>query len=192
MINYPEYAEVNGKRYKINTDFRNAIECDEIARNDTIDDEERALAIIFVLYGEEGLKATDDYLELLEIAKKFLSCNEDIKPSKDKPDMDYIQDMPYIEASFYSDYKINLENETMHWWKFYYLLNALSNSELGNCCIFNQIRNIRNMDASKIEDRKERDKLNELKERYALKRNKKKPTKEQQESASKFFDALGL
>ncbi len=192
MTNYPEYAKVKDKLFKINTDFRCAIKCNEIASDNTIDNVERALAIIYTLYGKEGLHASEYHNDLLEIAKDYLACGEEIQQNNDKPDMDYQQDMPYIEASFYSDYKINLEEVHMHWWKFYYLLSALSNSELGNCCIFNQIRNIRNMDLSKIDDRKERDRVRNLQERYALKKYKKKPTKEQQESASKFFEQLGL
>ena len=192
MTSYPEYARINDKTFKINTDFRNAIKCDEIAKDDTINDTERALAVIFTLFGKEGLYATEYHEELLNIAMKYLSCNEEKISSNEKPDMDYEQDMPYIEASFYSDYKINLENVEMHWWKFYYLLNALSNSELGNCCIFNQIRNIRNYDLSKIEDKKEREKIIELKQRYALKKDKKKPTEKQKESANKFFESLKL
>ena len=57
--------------------------------------------------------------------------------------MDFIEDMPYIEASFMSDYKIDLTTCQMHWWKFFKLLEGLSNSEMGNCCILNRIRNIK-------------------------------------------------
>ena len=61
MNKYPEYAEVNGKRYKINTDFRVAIECNRIAQDNTIGDYERALAIIYTLFGEDGINAYKDY-----------------------------------------------------------------------------------------------------------------------------------
>ena len=33
---YPQYVEVFGKRYKINTDFKVAIECNRIAEDETI------------------------------------------------------------------------------------------------------------------------------------------------------------
>ena len=54
MNNYPEYVEVKGKRYKINTDFRVAIECNRIAEDETIGDFERVLGIIYTLFGDEG------------------------------------------------------------------------------------------------------------------------------------------
>ena len=51
-MNKPEYVKVDGQLYKINTDFRVAIECDKIAKDKNIGDFERALAFIYKLYGE--------------------------------------------------------------------------------------------------------------------------------------------
>ena len=191
MSRYPEYAEVDNKKYKINTDFRTAIECNRIAEDSTIGDYERVLAIIYKLFGDEGINTFEHHEKLLEIAKKYLSCGKEIETyKKEEPDMDYIQDMDFIEASFMSDYNIELTNEEMHWWKFVNLMNGLSNSELGNCCILNRIRNIRNMKPSEIKDAKEREKLIKLQKQFALKRNKKskrKATQKEKESAIEFL-----
>ena len=70
-LNNPEYAIVKGKRYKINTDFRVAIECDTIARNSAISEQERALAIIYKLFGNEGLDSSEDWEDLLKFAQKY-------------------------------------------------------------------------------------------------------------------------
>ena len=51
-MDYPECTIVNGKKYKINTDFRNALECEKISQDNNINDIERAFAIIYVLFGE--------------------------------------------------------------------------------------------------------------------------------------------
>ncbi len=167
-MKYPEYAEVDGKKYKISTDFRVAIKCNEVAEDETIGDYERVLAIIYILFGEEGISTPEHYEKLLEIAKKYLSCGKEIEQKRnEKPDMDYTQDMDFIEASFMSDYKIDLSNEEMHWWKFYNLMNGLSNSELGNSCILNRIRNIRNMNPNEIKDKKERQKIIDLQKQFA-------------------------
>ena len=56
FLNNPEWVEVNKKRYKINTDFRIAIECQKIAEDTTIGDFQRAMGILYKLYGEEALK----------------------------------------------------------------------------------------------------------------------------------------
>ena len=192
-MDYPEYAKVEDKLYKINTDFRIAIKCNEIATDETIGDYERALGIIYLLFGEEGINAYEDHEQLLERAKKYLLCGKelDIK-NNEEPDMDYVEDMDYIEASFMSDYHIDLSNEKMHWWKFTKLINGLSNSEMGNCCVLNRIRNLRNYDVKDIKDSKEREKILKAKDEVALKKNKKKATKEQQESAENLLKMLNI
>lgn len=191
-MNYPEYVKVGEKKYKINTDFRVAIECNRIAEDKAINDLERALAIIYTLFGEEGINNQGDYEKLLELAQKYLLCGKEFKDSNEEPDMDFVEDMDYIEASFMSDYRIDLENTKMHWWKFMKLMNGLSNSELGNCCILNNVRNLRNFDESKIEDSKEKQKIHEAKQQVALKKYqvKKQRTEKQKENARKFIEAL--
>jgi len=192
-MKYPEYAEVEDKKYKINTDFRVAIECNRVAEDETIGDYERSLAVIYLLFGDDGLNTPQHYEKLLELAKKYLLCGkEKVANTDEKPDIDYIQDMDFIEASFMSDYHMDLSEENMHWWKFFNLLNGLSNSELGNSCVLNRIRNLRNMNPNDIKDKKERDKLIKLQKQFALKKNqkKKKPTEKEKQSASEFLRML--
>lgn len=194
-MKYPEYVEVEGKRYKINTDFRVAIRCNEIAEDEKIGDYERVLGIIYTLYGDEGINTPNHYEKLLELAKKYLSCDKEIEITTDEqPDMDYVEDMDYIEASFMSDYHIDLTNERMHWWKFMKLMNGLSNSDMGNCCILNRIRNLRNYNVSEIKDSKERQKIAKAKDMVALKKYKKENhlTKEQEESMERLNKILGF
>lgn len=190
---YPEYAEVNGKRYKINTDFRVAIECSRVAEDETVGDYERGLAIIYLLYGDEGLKDQENQPKLLEIAQSYLLCGEEYKKEQnEKPDMDFVQDYSYITTSFMSDYHIDLDNCEMHWWKFMDLMNGLSNSELGACCILNRIRNLRNFDTKTIKDKKEKQKIEKAKQQVALKKKQNKPTKMQQERAKDLLQKLGI
>ena len=195
MNNYPEYVEVKNKKFKINTDFRIAIECSEIAQDKSIGDYERALAVIYKLFGKEGLEDFELHNELKKKKKKYLSCGKELQSNEDDiPDMDYVEDMDYIEASFMSDYHIDLANINMHWWKFSNLMNGLSNSELGNSCILNRIRNLRNIDLSEIEDDKERQRIKEAQEQVALKKYKKENnlTKEQEQSMEELNKLLGL
>lgn len=186
--------------YVANTDFRVAIKCNEIAMDNTIGDYERALGIICTMFGNESMDNCKKYPnhtdKLLKWILNYLSCGEEIIETNEKPDMDYVEDMDYIEASFMSDYQIDLENIEMDWHKFNKLINGLSNSELGNCCILNRVRNLRNYDVSQIKDVKEKNKIIKAKERVALKKYKKeneiKLTDKQQQSVDDFYKALGF
>ena len=195
-MNNPEYVKIGDKKYKINTDFRVAIECNNIAQDDTIGDTERPLAIIYKLFGDEGLDNPQDWEKLLELGIKYLSLGKDTNnvDNDAEIDMDFNEDMDYIEASFMSDYNIDLANTEMHWYKFYNLINGLSNSEMGNCCVLNRVRNLRTFDLSQIKDSKEREKLAKAKEMVALKSIKKEVelTKEQEESMRKLDEIIGF
>lgn len=195
MNNYPEYVEIDGKKYKINTDFRVAIECNRIAEDETIGDLERALAIIYTLFGEEGINTQEHHEKLLKMAQKYLCCGQELqKINEEEKDMDFIQDYSYIKTSFRSDYGIKLDEEKMHWWEFFDLINGLSNSELGNCCVLNRVRNLRNFDVKDIKDAKEREKILKAKEQVALKKKERKVvlTDEQQKSVDEFYKNLGF
>lgn len=189
-MNNPEFVKVGEKKYKINTDFRVAIECNSIATDDTIGDVERPLAIIYKLFGDEGLNSPDDWDKLLELAIKYLCLGKELDESNEEPDMDFVQDMSYIEASFMSDYRIDLSNIKMHWWKFYQLIEGLSNSELGNCCVLNRIRNLRTLDVSKIKDPKEKAKILNSKKQFSLKKLERNISKEEEQNQDEFFDRL--
>lgn len=188
--------QIENTIYTANVDFRVAIRCNEIATNENIGDFERVLGIICTMFDEKALNNPNHYEKLLKWALNYLSCGKKIESTNEEPDMDYVEDMEYIEASFMSDYKIDLENTEMDWQKFNKLMNGLSNSDIGNCCILNRIRNLRNFNPMEIKDEKERNKIIKAKQQVALKRNKKeievKLTDEQQKSVDEFYKALGF
>ena len=198
MLEYPTFTTIKGKRYDINTSYITAIECNEIALDENIPEYEKGLAIICKLFGADALDDRENLEELFNVAVKFLSCGiDENNNSKSIIDMDYVQDMPFIKASFRSDFSINLnEEKNMHWWEFYELLNGLSNSEFGNCCILNKIRNLRNTDTTKIKDNKLRKELEEAKEQFKLKRSieikKRKFTPKQEANIERFYKEAGI
>lgn len=196
LFDYPEYAEVGGKKYKINTDYKVAIRCNQIAM-ENIDLKEKSMAIIYLLFGEEALKDVKHYEELIDKASYFLKCGDvdNDENTSEKPDMDLVQDFPYIEASFMSDYNMSIKDKEMHWWEFYYLLCGLSQSEMGNSCILNRIRDIRTLDLNKINDPKEREKLRQAKKRFALKTNETKKrefTSEELKNMEEYHKLIGI
>jgi len=193
-MKYPEEARIGNKTYHINTDFRVAIKCFEVSENAYISDYERFFAIIYLLFGDEGLKDKENHAKLMEIAQKYLSCGKAPSESQGEPDMDYKQDEGLIRSSFQYDYKYDpYEESYVHWWKYFNDLNNLSNSEMGNCCALNRVRAIRNYDLTKIKDAKERAKMQKAKEYYSIKKEKKQRefTEEEIRNMEEFDKLMG-
>ena len=140
LNNLPEYALINGKKVKINTDFRFALKCQEIAVDDEINDYERALAIIYTLFGEEALQDDDHLEEYLEKSLKFLQCGAETNSIDEVGEVtfDFEQDWGLVKASFMSDYKKDLDKEQIHWWTFYDLLGGLTDQT-----ILSRVRQVR-------------------------------------------------
>lgn len=181
----PEFVEVNGKLYKINTSFKVGLECEKIATDESIGDYERALAIIYKLFGDEGLNDIENQEKLLELAIRYLKCDKDDESNGEDPDMDFQQDYDYIEASFITDHQIDLETTDMHWWKFFNLLNGLTEN-----CVLNRIRYIRDYDISQIKDSKEKQKWIKQKKQVSLNKKEKKLSKEENLATDKFYSLL--
>lgn len=181
-MNNPEFAKVNNKKYKINTDFRVAIKCNEISLDKSINSYEKTLAIIYLLYGEEGLNDSDNYEQLLNLAYKYLNCGVEKAENEEpeEPDMDFVQDQKLIESSFKYDYGYNpYQLKYLHWWDFYNDVCNLSNSEFGTCCVLSRVRTLRTYDTSQIKDIDTREKIEKAKERVKLNKQKDTRTKEQ-------------
>ena len=179
--------------YNADIHFKTAIKCNEIATDKTIGNYERALGIIYTMFGEKGLNSYNHHDKLLKWCLNYLSCGKEIE-KKQKPDMDYVEDYDLIWTSFMSDYNgLDIDKVDMDWQRFNKLINGLSNSELGNCCILNRVRLLRNYDVSKIKDPIEKDKIIKAKEQVALKKYQKEVvlTEKQQQSVDEFYKALG-
>ena len=186
MIDNPQYIKVKDKKYKINTSYRAALKCDTIIKDKNINDYEKSIAIILLLFGKEAAKDRNNRNKLLELAYKYLSCNEEPKNKKDKPDMDFQKDFRLIRASFKSDFGIDLLKEDIDWWDFYSYLNGLTEN-----CILNRIRELRTYDVNKIQDAKERQDIIEAKERWKLEEEI-TMTEEQERNAEEFLKSMGF
>lgn len=184
MNSYPKYAYVNNIKYKINTNYKVALECEKVSQSE-VSEEERGLAIIYLLFGDKGLKDSENWQELLEVGLKYLRCGKEIIDNDEETEvnMDFEQDWEYIKASFFYDYKINLNNRKyMHWWEFYNLLCGLSDK-----CILSRVRFVRDFDVNQINDSSEKEKWIKQKEQVALKQ-KESPKTYEQSRLDKLFE----
>ena len=173
-MNKPEYVKVNNKLYKINTDFRIGIECNNIAEDTSIGDYERALAIIYKLFGDDGLNC-ENKDRLLELGLKYLMLYDEKKElkthSRNNYELDFNKCEGLIRSSFKFDYKYDPYSlEYLHLYDFYNDLENLSSSEFGTCCVLNRLIGILEIDISKIKDSKEAQKIRqtqaEIKKKY--------------------------
>ena len=161
-MRYPEYANINGERYKLKTDFRVGLRCFEVINDPGICDEERALAVVYLLF---GFIPEDNLIEqFLLKAKTFLQCGESDEEQREKKrDMDFTHDQKYITASFMSDYKIDLSKTEMHFWQFIELIQGLTEHS-----VLSRVREIRNYDLTEVKDAKSRAKIAKMQAELAL------------------------
>ncbi len=181
-MTYPTKAEVCGVLYNLNTDYKVALRCFSVINDPDVCDEERALAVIYLLFDH----IPDKYLnEFLRVSKLFLQCgNENNDKNSGSIDVDYIADQAYISASFMSDYHMNIDAiPYMHWWKYVELINGLTDQ-----CVLSRVREIRNYDLSECKDPKVKSKIIRAKQQFSLPvRHSKK-----QKSAIDEFETLFL
>lgn len=161
-MNKPKFAKVNKKKYLIDTDFRTALKCNEIATDETISDYERAFAIVYLLFGKEGIEDKENRVKLLELGIKYLSfgknseeIQEERKKDRRKYELDFKKCKGLIQSSFKFDYNYDPWNlDYLHWYDFYNDLENLSSNEYGTCCVLNRVNEILNRNPTKIKDSK--------------------------------------
>lgn len=180
-MTYPQYAEVKGIRYKINTDYRVALRCFEVIEDVDISDEERAVAIVYLLFGDVPLEHMEDFLR---IAGDFLRCGEtqETQEAAEK-DMDFVADEKYIVASFMSDYRIDLPSVDMHFWQYIQLIQGFTERS-----VMSRVREIRNYDLAELKDPKARANMVKAKAAVALPNKFSKDEQKAIEEFEKLFD----
>jgi hypothetical protein len=172
---YPQ--DYNG--YLIRTDFRIGIQIVQCLKDNTLEDIDKALICINLLYGKgcpQNVKiAVDGVLW-------FLSCGKEIQNNEDKEEIyDFDIDSQYIHSGFMKTYNINLSNIRMHWFEFVALMADLNGS------VFQEIINYRSMDISDTSG-KQREKLSKIKNKFKLPN---RYTKEETEIIEKFLKNQG-
>lgn len=163
----PDSIEVEGKQYKIVTDFREWIMLqDMIKDNDLSKAEKITLCKDWIL--EENPPMT---MEIIKAMCEFLVGNErQDRNSNAKsntaspPTFSYKYDASVIYSDFFREYKIDLlDIPYMHWWKFKILLEGLSDESEFKKRVY-----YRSVNLSNIKDKKERKRIEKIKKSIAL------------------------
>lgn len=133
----PNFVILQGKKYKINADFRAMISFERILEDRNIADSEKVkmgLQIFYpyFFYHFEEISDISLYKEACEKLIWFYTCGNrenyhpktEGKPVTEKV-LDYKYDDEYIYAAFYK-IGVDLSKDFVHWWKFRALFKGLN------------------------------------------------------------------
>ena len=165
----PEQVEVDGKLYKINSDFRTSIQFEILMQKKELTEKQKEFANELCLLDKEMDRETNDINEAINAMLWFYECgkeNIDKKKSKKsgsgKKIYDYNYDADYIYAAFFEQYHIDLAEQELHWWKFSALFSALSED-----CMISKIITYRVIDTKGME-KEQKAFYNRMKRLYQL------------------------
>ncbi len=161
-----ENVRIDGKSYRINTDFTVWIEIERLLFDRHINDEKRFAEILVLAY---PLLPPEPYAAIERIMWFYSGGGlKGENPGGQKlPAFDIREDFDYIWAAFLGEFGIDLLKDNLHWWKFRVLLGALSDQSL-----FSKIVGYRTVDTSVIKNKEQRKFFERMKKRFALKSNK--------------------
>lgn len=140
----PYFVILQGKKYKINVDFRNMISFENKLQDKSVTNSQKIEyglrhfypAFFYAENYQKLLLNPSLYKEACDKLVWFYKCGrEDYHKSKgkgtgaNKQIYSYEYDDEYIYGAFYSQYKIDLTYDKIHWWKFKALLKSLKENE---------------------------------------------------------------
>lgn len=164
--------------YLLRTDYRIGIQVTLVLEDLDLEDDERMLKALELLY---GYGIPDDINLALNGLKWFMSCGkrcttddveyidssdideevEDSVSDNGKIAYDFEVDSDLIYASMYSQYGVEIDKERMHWFKFIAMFRALKDTEL------NDLMYYRTVDVSKLPKQQRAD-MRRLQEKYRI------------------------
>lgn len=126
----PTSLEINGKEYRIRTDYRavldilSAMNDPEIFEPDMTEEDknrERALTLLQILYIDFNEMNPRDYEEAMKKGCEFIDCGFTEDSKKPRPQlMDWNQDAPVIIPAINKTIGKDVRSEEyMHWWTFF-------------------------------------------------------------------------
>lgn len=172
----PDFIVVKGQKCQIKTDFKVWLEFSHIFSDEQITPE-KIIRIFTLMFFElppnmlEAMNGLVSFFSHSQETKGTSSRKENKKETKKYYDFEYDADL--IFSGFYQQYKIDLTESNMHWWKFKALLNGLSDETQ-----FMKVVQYRCTDLSKIKDKEQKKFYSKMKVLYRLPDNRSVEQKE--------------
>lgn len=162
--NLPNFVDIGGIAYTINTDFRVSVAFEILMQDSKISPEDKVNKAISLYYPRipHDIQIAGDALI------NFYRCNRELpkdgsgKGNYDQP-YSFKYDDQYIYSAFWQQYGIDLERINMHWWKFRALFNGLTSDTL-----FVKIMGWRSAEIDGKTPASEKKRILKLKQLYAL------------------------
>lgn len=176
----PEFVEIDGVNYEINTDFRISIMFELLMQDNTLTEREKIETALNLYYPD----IPPNIPRAIEKMLWFYRCGKDIENtdaeeenqsySKKEQIYSFKYDDELIFAAYLSQYGINLQTiNHLHWWEFKALFKGLGTS---NKIV--EIMNIRGMKIDKNMTKEQKRYYRRLKKLYALPDNRTEEEKE--------------
>lgn len=168
----PDYIVVGETKHPIKTDFKVWLKFSQLIGNG-FSDITKIVDIFKILFDE----LPPNMLEALKVVFEFYSHSaKDDKKSKGKEKkkvFDFEYDADLIYSSFMQQYKIDLTEASMHWWKFQSLFGNLSEDTR-----LMEVIKYRSVKLCDIKDKKQRKFYAKMKAMYKLPDNRSEEQKE--------------
>ncbi|MCC0740572.1 bacteriophage Gp15 family protein [Clostridioides sp. ZZV14-5902] len=172
----PQHVKINGKTYKINSDFRTSMVFEMMINDSELSNEEKTNVALDLYYTKipcERDLAVEAIIWFYSCAKKEQEAsggNSRTRNSSRKNNRiyDYELDAEYIYSAFLDQYGIDLQDiKYLHWWKFRALFKSLKED--------NQIVKImgyRSVDITKDMSKEQKDFYKKMKKLYEIPKSK--------------------
>ena len=164
---FPEVISVDSADYPILTDFRVWAQVEQLLYKGL--DSLEAVVSLYKLVFPQGSRVPQNIGDTVSKIIAFYACGETASKKGGKGSsgkrrvVSYLEDSGMIYAAFLAQYRIDLTESSVHWWKFRTLFDGLWETHQ-----ISKVIGYRSADVAKIKDKEQRKFYKDMQERFRL------------------------